>query len=119
MRILIVETNDKTRLELFKSLNKEGYYVESVDNKSAAEKILKVSKFDFVLSNQDIPGLDRAEKLLGDPPMILYTVELTKIAKRFSSVLFMTSATLEGIKNHAMWVFNNSVEKNTQVANSI
>ncbi len=119
MRILIVEDNDKTRLELVSSLNKGDYQVETARTKGEAQNLLKANKYDFVLSSVDIPGLDRAEKLLGDPPMILYTVDLEKIASRFSSVLFMTNATLEGIKNHAMWVFNNSVEKNTKVANSI
>lgn len=119
MKILIVDSNEGTRLELMRSLINDGYTVESVDNPGGALSILKSNKFDFVLSNVDLPGLDRAEKLLGDPPMILYTVELTKIANKFSSVLFMTNATLEGIKNHAMSLFNHSVDENTKVANSI
>lgn len=119
MKILIVEDNEKTRLELVKSLNKDGYQVETALNNVDALKILKSDKFDFVLSNVDITGLERAEKLLGDPPMILYTVDLERIASRLGYVLFMTKATLEGIKNHAMAIFNQSVEKNTEVANSI
>lgn len=127
MRILIVEDNDHTRLELLKSLSKEGFYVEAVDNGAAALKIVKNSKFDFVLSDINMPGiggLELAEKLLGDPPMMLYTsgrnvVGLMDLAKEFKVSIFMTNATLEGIKNAAMEMFSKSVDRNTQVANSI
>lgn len=127
MRILIVEDNDTTRLELLKSLSKEGFYVEAVDNGAAALKIVKNSKFDFVLSDINMPGiggLELAEKLLGDPPMMLYTsgrnvVGLMDLAKEFKVSIFMTNATLEGIKNAAMEMFSKSVDRNTQVANSI
>lgn len=119
MKILIVEDNEKTRLELVSSLNKDGYQVQAVDTAPNALKLLKTDKFDFVLSNVDLPGLERAEKLLGDPPLILYTVDLERIASRLGYILFMTKATLEGIKNHAVAIFNQSVENNTKVANSI
>lgn len=127
MRILIVEDDDFTRLELVKSLKDEGYEVESVENGSTALKILKSSKFDFVLSDINMPGiggLELAENLLGDPPMILYTsgsgvTGLKELAKKFKVDIFMTNATLEGIKNQVMQIFSQSVERNTRVANSI
>jgi len=127
MRILIVEDDDKTRLELVKSLLSEGYKVESVDNGGSALKMLNNQKFDFVLSDINMPGiggLELAEKLLGDPPMMLYTsgrnvIGLQELAKEFKVSIFITNATLEGIKNAAIAMFSHSVDENTRVANSI
>lgn len=126
MKILIVEDNDSTRLALMSALKSEGYQVEGAEDGAHALKVLKNGKFDFVLSDVNMPkigGLELAEQLRGHPPIILYTSSryapgLMELAKEFGVEVFMTGATLDTIKDKVMSLFDKSVEHNTQLTNS-
>jgi len=119
MRILIVEDNDKTRLELVESLKKEGYKVDAVDDGADALRMINNNRYDFVLSDLNLPrvgGLELAEKLGGEPPMILYTsgnsiTGLKDLADHFNVKVFMTNATIDSV----MRIFTESVTENCQI----
>lgn len=127
MRILIVEDDEETRLELVDSLQKSGYEVDSVGNGVQAMNIIKNTKYDFVLSDINMPkigGLELAESLLGDPPMILYTsgYEVTgmrDLAKRFGVDIFMTNATIPNLLKIAMDTFKLKVQDNTDITSRL
>lgn len=127
MRILVVEDNDKTRLELVKSLEKEGYSVDYSDNGHTALKLIDKNKYDFVLSDLNLPrvdGLELAEKLDGEPPMILYTsgnyvVGLRDLADHFKVKIFMTNATIPNLLERAIALFSKNVQDNTNIKNQL
>lgn len=127
MRILVVEDEDKTRLELVSSLENEGYSVDSSDNGSSALRLISKNRYDFVLSDLNLPhvdGLELAEKLNGEPPMILYTsgnyvMGLKDLADHFKVKIFMTNATIPNLLEHAIKLFSKNVQDNTNIKNQL
>jgi signal transduction histidine kinase/CheY-like chemotaxis protein len=78
-RILLAEDNDTIRKLLTRLLETDGYTVIAVDNGLDARKRLVEEKFDMVLSDILMPGIDGIELLkevrneFGDIPVILIT----------------------------------------------
>lgn len=78
-RVLLAEDNDTIRKLLKKVLETEGYGVEAVENGLEARMKLASSRFDVILSDILMPGVDGIEILkevkdnFGDVPVILIT----------------------------------------------
>ncbi len=127
MRILVVEDDDFKRLEILNSLEKDGHTVDDFDNVPDALKALKINRYDFVLSDLNLPnvdGLDFLERTKGDPPFILYTtgrevIGIASLAKQAGALLFITNATIPNLIQRSFDAFKESVENNTKIANSI
>lgn len=127
MRVLVVEDDDFTRLELVKLLQKERYEVDSFDNVADGLRALKVHRYDFVLSDLNLPrdsGLDFLEKTKGDPPFILYSSgpeysEISEIAERNGALVFITKFTLPNLLERAISAFTKSVKDNTEQTNQL
>ena len=62
-KILIVEDDPKMNAGLVHIVSKEGYIVESVDSGEKALEKIKETKFDLVISDLKLPGIDGMELL--------------------------------------------------------
>ncbi len=127
MRILVVEDDEYTRLELVKSLQRDGYTVDSSTNVADGLRLIKNNKYDFVLSDLNMPkdsGLDFLEKTKGDPPFILYSTgpefsSISEKAKKFGALVFITDATIPNLLERAIALFSKNVEDNTNIKNQL
>lgn len=80
-RILLVEDDDSIRELIEEMLSDEGYALTAVRNGLEAKEILKNQKFDLIITDFKMPGLDGVE-----------LIRWCRIQNIQSSVMFMTGA---------------------------
>ena len=79
--ILLVEDDDSIRELLEEMLNDEGYVLTAVRNGLEAKELLKKQKFDLIITDFKMPGLDGVE-----------LIRWCRVQNIQSSVMFMTGA---------------------------
>ena len=80
-RILLVEDDDSIRELIEEMLNDEGYELTAVRNGLEAKELLKTRKFDLIITDFKMPGLDGIE-----------LIRWCRVQNIQSSVMFMTGA---------------------------
>jgi DNA-binding NtrC family response regulator len=90
--ILLVEDDDSTRELLEEILEVEGYKITSVANGLAAKELLKKEKFNLLITDFKMPGLNGVELLAWcieekiTSPMIFMTAETNLIPEESSAL---------------------------------
>ena len=86
-RILVVEDDERIARSLVHALTEEGYDVEHVADGAKVEAALHQSKFDLMLLDLMLPGLDglsilKAMKVAGNPTPVIVLSALTDLQDR-------------------------------------